>query len=154
VFTRVDAKHAGPSAIGVLVPPGAKTLVIVRPRALEWDLLAAQWDGESTHAPRFCVFTRDEAAAVARRFITALEGAVVTGTCPVQTFGAEAARQIWLRTDEFVWIVCRRASGQAYQPIVFASAEEAACAAEQLIPIVCPPADVAQQYYFNTQNFT
>jgi hypothetical protein len=154
VFTRVDAKHAGPTALGILVPPGVKTLVIVRPRALTWDLLPARWDGDRTHAPEFCVFTRDEAAGVARRLVTALEAAVVSGVCPVQTFGAHDALQIWLRKDEFVWIVSERVSGQAYQPLVLASADEATREAERLIPFVWPAPDSSQKYYFNTQNFT
>ena len=34
MFTPVEPQHAGPTALGILVPQGAKTLVIVRPRAL------------------------------------------------------------------------------------------------------------------------
>jgi hypothetical protein len=155
MLVRVDPQHAGPNALGILVPHGAKTPVIVRPRALTWDLLPAHWDGDSGHPPHFCVFTRDEAAAVARRLITALATAIEQGVNPVQTFGDAngACLQIWLRTDEFVWIVCRRAPGLAYQPLVFATQEDATHEAEKLATIVWPAADVKQEYYFNTQNF-
>ena len=156
MFHRVDSKYAGPSALGILVPHGTTTLVIVRPRALTWDLLPASWDGNSANAPQFCLFTRDEAASVARRLIAALEAAVEVGVNPVQTFGAAQGErlQIWLRTDEFVWIACRRAPGQAYQPMIFASPEEAVQEAETLSGFVWPAKEAKQEYYFNTQNFS
>lgn len=154
MFTRVEPQHAGPRALGILVPPGTKTLVIVRPRALAWDLLPARWDGDRAQPPRFCLFTRDEAAGVARRLVKALEAAVVGGANPLESFG-DAQRnclQIWLRTEEFVWIVCQRTPGQAYEPLIYSSAEEAAGAAESLAAYVWPAGDMVQEYYFNTQN--
>ncbi len=156
MFSRVDPQHAGPRALGILVPQGMKTLVIVRPRALEWDLLPARWDGESNHPPQFCVFTRDEAASVARRLVKLLEAAVERGVNPLESFGdAQRERwQIWLRTEEFVWIVCKRAQGQTYQPTIFASQEEMTREAETLAAFIWPAADVKQEYYFNTQKLS
>ena len=153
MFVRVDLKFAGPTALGILIPQGTKTLVIVRPRTLAWDLLPARWDGDHSQAPKFCAFTRDEAANVARRLIQTLETAVSNGVCPVETFGADACCQIWLRSDEFVWIVCRRVTGQAYQPMIFVGREDAVREAEALAKIVWPAAEMRQEYYFNTQNF-
>lgn len=155
MFLRVDQKQAGPDAIGILIPHGAKTLVIVRPRSLAWDLLPARWDGQSDHPPEFAVFTRDEAAGVARDLVRALDAAVATGVNPVQTFGdADRARlQIWVRTAPFVWIVCRRTPGQAYQPMIFTSPDEAIREAERLTCLVWP-AGGTQEYYFNTQNLS
>jgi len=156
MFVRVEPQHAGPNALGVLIPHGAKTLVIVRPRALPWDLLPARWDGDRAQPPQFCVFTRDEAAIIARRFIKALEAAVAQNVNPLESFG-DAQQQtcgIWLRADEFVWIVCRRAQGETYQPMTFASTDEATSAGEKLAAVVLPAADVTQEYYFNTQKFT
>src|SRR4051794_25531570 len=98
MFTRVEPRLAGPNALGILVPPGTKTLVIVRPRALERDLLPARWDGDAAHPPEFCRFSRDEAANVARRFAKAIESAVQEGINPLESFG-DAKRQrlqIWL----------------------------------------------------------
>jgi hypothetical protein len=156
MFTRVDQKRAGAAALGILVPQGAKTLVIVRPRALAWDLLPARWDGVHGKAPTFCVFTRDEAASAARRLIQSLEAAVNNGVCPVETFGDVQGKccQVWLRTDEFVWIACRRATGEAYQPTIFATQEEAIREAEALAAVVWPTPATKQEYYFNTQNFS
>jgi hypothetical protein len=156
MFLRVEPQQAGPNALGILVPQGEKTLVIVRPRALPWDLLPARWTGERGQPPQFCVFTRDEAAGIARRFIKALEAAVTQNVNPLESFGDAQQNScgIWLRADEFVWIVCRRAQGQAYHPMTFASAEEAAGAGEKLAAVVWPAGDVPQEYYFNTQNFS
>jgi hypothetical protein len=156
MFTRVDQKHAGATALGILVPQGAKTLVIIRPRALAWDLLPARWDGAHGNAPEFCVFPRDEAASAARRLIQALEAAINNRVCPVETFGDAQGKccQVWMRTDEFVWIACRRATGEAYRPMIFATQEEAIREAEALAAIVWPTAETKQEYYFNTQNFS
>lgn len=156
MFHRVEAQHAGPGALGILVPHGAKTLVIVRPRALEWDLLPARWDGDIAHAPQLCALERDEAAGAARRLLHALEAAAANAINPLQTCGDAAGTsfQIWLRTDEFVWIACRRTPGQAYQPAIFAALDDARHAAEAIAAVVWPAADVTQEYYFNTQNFS
>jgi hypothetical protein len=155
VFIRIDAQHAGPNALGILVPPGARTLVIVRPRALEWDLLPARWDGDHGHAPTFCTFTRDDAASVARQLIQELDAAIRDGVDPLETFGnPDGTRvQIWLRTKEHVWIVCRRQLGQHYEPMIFTSRDAANAAAASLAAIVSPSAGVEQPYYFNTQGF-
>jgi hypothetical protein len=154
-FRRVEARSAGAQALGILVPPGRQTLVILRPRSLPWDLLPARWDGDSTCPPALCVFGRDEAAGIARRLQQALELGVASGVNPVQTIGdAQGAHfQVWLHTEEYVWLVCRRAPGQAYRPVVFGSQEEALREAERLTPIFWPGAEAQQEYYFNTQNF-
>jgi hypothetical protein len=152
-FRRIEPRQAGPAALGILVPPGLRTLVILRPRGLPWDLLPARWDG--ARAPVFCTFSRDEAAGVARRLHKALEEAVALGVCPLQTIADPqgATYQVWMRTDEFVWIVCQRAPGKSYQPALFTDRDEASRHAEQLAPIFWPAADVEQEYYFNTQHF-
>ena len=153
-FRRVESRHAGPTALGILVPQGPRTLVILRPRGLPWDLLPARWEGGES-PPAFCTFDRDEAARVARRLQQALEASVQAGINPVQTIGDARGEsyQMWVRTDEFVWIICHRAAGQAYRPVLFADQDEARRLAELLTPIVWPAADAAQEYYFNTQHF-
>jgi hypothetical protein len=154
-FRRVDAQHAGSGAVGILVPPGERTLVILRPRALGWDLLPAQWSGDRRRAPTFCTFTREQAALEARQLLRSLEDAVTRGVNPVETCGDPRGDcfQVWLRTAELVWIVCRRAAGQAYQPLLFDSYDEARAAADRLVPLVWPAADAEQECYFNTQQF-
>jgi hypothetical protein len=58
---RVFGERSGPTALGILVPPGRRTVLILRPRALAWDLLL-------THpgpAAPFRELGRDEAEAAA-----------------------------------------------------------------------------------------
>jgi len=153
-FRRVDAERAGPSAVGILVPPGLRTVVIVRPRALAWDLLPVRWDGSSQ--PVFCHFERDEAAAVARNLQRDLEHAVARGSNPVETLAHPQGKgyQVWTRTESYCWIVCPRRPGQRYQSLLFATSGEAEAAAGQLARFLWPDADASQEYYYNTQRFS
>jgi hypothetical protein len=155
-YRRVDAQRAGTAALGILVPHGARTVVILRPRGLEWDLLPAHWTGAACAAPVFCQFEREEAALIARRVAQALEETARAARDPVETFGNPLGQefQVWVRAGEYVWIVCRRVPGQAYAPVVFASSEEAENAGRCLAPFFHPGPEAAQEYYFNTQNFT
>jgi hypothetical protein len=152
MFQRIDAKHAGPDTLGILIPPGLRTLVVLRPRALDWDLLPARWDGNHANAPAFCTFSRDEAAKIARQLMEELESAPDN---PLGTFGNADGTcvQIWLQTKDFVWVVCRRAPGRGYEPMIFSSQELAVADAEKLAAVFWPPADRIQTYYFNTQGF-
>lgn len=152
MFVRVDADRAGPTALGVLIPPGKQTLIVVRPKPLPWDLLAARWDGDATRAPVFCQFTREEAPGVARNLVQFLRDAVTKGTDPLQSFGKPHCCQIWLRTPEYVWIVCNRTPGEGYRPVSFASLEDAHAAGEKLAQYLWPRQ--SQEVYFNTQLFS
>jgi hypothetical protein len=137
--------------MGILVPPGAQTVVVMRPRHLPWDLLPVAWDGAV--APTFPLFTRDEAAHVARRLYEHLRHNAESGCNPVETLGDERGFQVWVRTPEYFWMICRRELGKAYRPVLFPTREDALHAAEQLVPVVFPDADANQECYFNTQNF-
>jgi hypothetical protein len=154
-FRRVEARHAGPQALGILVPPGVRTQVIVRPRALGYDLLPAQWARDPKVSPKFCLFDRDEAAQVARRLLQALEDAVARAVNPVETIGAPGGGsfQVWMRAAELFWIPCRRIAEMEYQPLLFATYAEARAAGEELATIVWPRADADREYYVNTQKF-
>lgn len=155
-FRRVEVRQAGRTALGVLIPPGASTLVIVRPRALDWDLLPAHWNGDMHSPPRFCSFTRDEAAAAARRLHHFLEDAVARGSSPILVCESPggAQFQVWLRTDEHVWILCARTPGHAYTPLVFSSCTAAQQAGERVEAFLWPARDANQEIYFNTQLFS
>src|SRR5438105_3741390 len=147
-FVRVEARNADPTALGILVPPGATTLVILRPRGLEWDLLPARWAGNSRAAPAFCQFGRDEAALLARRVPECLEQAVQMGESPLQTFGNADRYQIWARCSDYVWIVCKRFAGERYEPALFSSRAEAEAIGASLEPYFYPAPDANQPYYF------
>ena len=152
-LARVDVRHAGADALGILVPPGSRTVVILRPRTLGWDLLPVRWNGDPAVAPTFCTFGRDEAALLARRLGQFLEASDAAGRHAVETFGQDRAVQIWLRVDEHAWLVCARAPGEEYRPVLFADIDAARAAAERLAATLHPGPARVQKYYYNTQNF-
>jgi hypothetical protein len=153
-FLRVEDRRAGPTALGILVPPGPRAVVVLRPRALEWDLLALR--PEDGGVPALCDFGRDEAAGVARRVQRALEQAVAAGVNPLQATPHPGGEGYWVvaRAGEWSWAACRRVPGKPYQVAVFLTPEAADAAAARLAGFLWPAADAAQEYYFNTQNFS
>jgi hypothetical protein len=152
-FRKVDARFAGPGALGILVPMGPRTLVVMRPRALPWDFVPTLCDEEG--ATSFPLFNREQAAIEARRCFKSLEASLAAQVSPVETAcdSAETCFQIRIRTDGFLWLACRRAPGESFRPIVFATRGEAETAAAQIEAVVFPPAEAVQDVYFNTQNF-
>jgi hypothetical protein len=153
-FRRVDARQAGTAALGILVPPGPRTFVIMRPRALAWDLLPLRPGLEQVRPAVFCTFDRQEAAGVARRVQQALEHGVGRAPNPVEVVAADAGFGICARVDSYMWIVCARVMGLPYQPCVLGNLEEAEALAARLTPFLWPAADAGQEYYFNTQAFS
>src|SRR4051812_30526274 len=105
---RVEARSASPAATGILVPPGMRTFVVVRPRGMTWDLLPVRWDGDPAAPPAFASFGRDEAATVARRLAKSLEDRDLARQCPLETLGHESAFQVWLRDSNLNWLLCER----------------------------------------------
>jgi hypothetical protein len=152
-FRRVEDRKAGPTAVGILVPPGQRTVVIVRPRALPWDLLPATLDAESL---RFRDFGRDEAAGVARQLHQHMERHALEKTPLLEVQGDVAGLGflVWARQMELVWIVCLRRPGQPYEALQFASLEEAQEAAHKIAVFLCPSPEAGQEVYFNTQHFS
>lgn len=144
-FRRVEDVRAGATAIGILVPPGLRTFVILRPRALSWDLLPITTESEEG----FCQFERDEAASLARQVQRGLQDERLHAGFKAISCGF----QVWLRVCGFTWIVCPRVPGSPYQPLVFADREHAQEAVNKLLAFFHPPKDAEQEYYFNTQNF-
>lgn len=152
-FLRIDQNRAGPAAVGILVPPGQRTTVIVRPRALKWDLLPVRIEDGVRSA--FCQFSRDEAAGVARLLHRDLSATAATGLDPFVLFSQPKASsfQIGIKGGEFYWIVCARTPGRSYEPVEFASEAEAQASVQDIGKFLCPPPDANQEVYFNTQHF-
>jgi hypothetical protein len=155
-FRRVEDRRAGPLALGILVPPGLRTVVILRPRALHWDLLPLPDAEALSWPPAFCAFTRDEAAAVARRVQRALEQSAGTGGSPPEAVASPAGGGylVCCRRGDFCWVACPRVPGKPYEPAVFATPGQAGEAAAALARFLWPTAGTPQDYYFNTQNFS
>src|SRR5579884_2288295 len=146
---RVEGSLAGPSALGILVPPGRRTFLILRPRSLPWDLLLLRPGATNT----FRELHRDEASTLAQEVYQALgkwsagAGRVEDIACPDGGF--------WVRVSvgPFALLVCGRRPGQPYQPLVFPDVEAAWTAAGQLRGILCPRVGVEQEVYLNTHHF-
>ena len=155
-FRRVDARQAGPDALGILVPPGRQTLVILRPRSVPLDLLPLRLGQEHMQPAAFCALGRDEAAVLARHAQDALARGAGREPNPVEVVCSAPQQRygVCVRIAEHLWIACQRASGEAYEPAFWPSIEEAAAIVARLTPLVWPPAEAGQEYYFNTQAFT
>ncbi len=152
VFERVDHNQAGPNALGILIPPGQRTILILRPKSLSYDFLAIKADDVNAEMPTFCNFDRDEAAELARNLKGTLEAAsedLVTVHDNPWGDGYVA----WVSCAELLWIPCHRRPGKPYQGALFPSEAEAEEVATVMRKCFCPPEGETGQVYFNTQHF-
>lgn len=152
LFRLVEGDQAGPSAVGILVPPGRRTLLIFRPRALNWDLIPV--DPEA--GTRFWEVSREFAARVAQEFLHALESCCDPDSNRVEAVAAAdgTGYQVRASIDRFVLIVCARVPGNPYQPLIFGTVGEACVAAEKISTFLCPAEGAAQEVYLNTRHFS
>jgi hypothetical protein len=147
----VEGHRAGPSALGILVPPGRRTFLIVRPRTLSWDLLLLRLNSLNV----FQDLPREEASRVAHEVFEALchwsEGA----SGHVEEVACPDGRGFWVRVrvGAFTLLVCARQPGKPYQPLAFADLDTALSAAEQVRRVLRPPAHIDQEVYLNTLHF-
>lgn len=151
VWREVPDTQAGPTAIGLLLPPGERTFLIVRPRALSWDLLLLKGVAEI----HFWELGRAEGMTIARQFAAALRqwsagGAGQIGAVPC---AKDKGYLVWVDIEDFALIACAREPGRAYQPFVFAQQERAQAAVEHLRHALGPNSDAVRELYFNTRNY-
>jgi hypothetical protein len=148
-FRRVEDRKAGPAALGVLAPPGRRTFLILRPRALPWDLLLLrEADGDA-----FRDLGRDEAAAAAQGLILALDGWAGGGPGGVEVVPAADGVRVRVWAGAFALLLCPREPGRPYRPQAFIDADAARAAAAALTAVLCPPPGAEQELYFNTRHF-
>jgi hypothetical protein len=150
-FRRVEGREAGPAALGVLAPPGRRTHLILRPRALPWDLVLLR----PADASVFREMDRDEATATAEELVGALEAWAGGALGSVETAAAPRGPGFWLhvRAGLFSLLLCPRAPGRPYEAERFADEDAARAAAADLTPILQPPPGAQQELYFNTRHF-
>lgn len=148
---RVEGSLAGPSALGILVPPGRRTFLIVRPRALAWDLLLLRTGSVSA----FREVPHAEADRLSHQMLQALrhwsEGAsghVEEVACP-----DDGGFWVRVRVGPFALLACERQPGRPYQPLTFPDVDTALSAAAQVRNILRPPDKVDQEVYLNTLHF-
>jgi hypothetical protein len=84
---RVFGDKAGPNALGILVPPEARTTLVIGPRALPWDLLPIA-PGQDVIS--FRNFSAAEAEAAAAALARTLEEQVSRSDCLWEALRAPA----------------------------------------------------------------
>lgn len=148
---RVEDHRAGSAALGILVPPGRRTFVILRPRTLAWDLLLLQPDSENT----FRELPRLEADRLAHELLQALRQWSEGASGHVEEVACPEGSGFWVRVrvGSFALLVCDRHPGRPYRGQTFPDVESALSAATQVRKILRPPANVEQEVYFNTFHF-
>jgi len=149
-FVEREAAAAGPRALGILVPPGKRTLVILRPRAVKWDLVLERPPG-ALH-PGLWELHPLEAKPLVRTLRALLENGKPPNIELVQG-GPEARVQLRLVLGELHLIVCDRAAGRPYRSSRFGSEAEASSVAAMIRPILSPGTDANQELYFNSRHF-
>jgi hypothetical protein len=147
-FRRVEAEQAGVDALGILIPPARRTFVILRPRALPWDLLLARGSDDLG----FRDLSHDEASAAAQGLFRALREGTAGEAASIDVVGTGNGWRLVARVGPFVLVVCVRAPGQPYAALVCAEAD-ARAAAERLQAVLRPGSDSEQEIYFNTRFF-
>jgi len=154
VFREVDPERAGPEALGILVPPGRCTLVIVRPRALDCDLIPVDPHGKMA-GPTFWEVGRREAAALARKLHQALEDNASGGHGRVEAVASPSGDgyRVLAAVGPFTLIACDRRPGQPYRPRELAGVTEAQREAERIAAVLCPGPAGGHELYFNTRHF-
>src|SRR5207248_1167371 len=109
-FRRVEAEQAGPAALGILIPPGRRTFVILRPRALPWDLLVCRGEGD----PAFAQLAHDEASACAQGLYRALRDWSAGGPGAVEPVAGPEGFSLRVLVGPFALAVCPRRPGRPY----------------------------------------
>lgn len=152
-FRRVLGERAGPTAVGVLVPPGKRTLVVVRPRALPWDLVLTQPGEAGQPGSGFREMSRPQAAQAAHQLSQALIQWAEHGERAAETTAVADGFWVSVNLGGLILVACRRAPGEAYRPAVFMEAE-AVDVATQITITLRPPKDANHDLYTNTNHFT
>jgi len=146
----MPAAEAGPDAVGILVPPGRRTVVVLRPRALDFDLLLVRRSDDGAPLASFHEAGRAEAEMLATNLGKAFSAGGSDRTDVVPTTGGS-----WVQVEigAFALVVCPRTPGQAYRPLLFSSSDDARQVATALAAALSPGADANRDLYFNTQHF-
>jgi hypothetical protein len=148
---RVEGHRAGPSALGILVPPGRRTFLILRPRALSWDLLLLRPGSASA----FREVAHSEADRLAYEILEALNRWSQGTSGHVEEVACPDGGGFWMRVrvGPFALLACGRRPGQPYCPLTFPDADTALSAAAQVRDVLRPPPDIEQEVYLNTLHF-
>ena len=151
LLRRVEGNEAGPAALGVLLPPGRQTYLILRPRGLSWDMLLLR----STDTTTFRDLTREQGERAVRTFYSALDAWQTGGSGSVEVVAATGLGGFLVRAilGPLPFLVCPREPGRPYRPLVYTDAADAEVAALRLATALRPPAGGELEVYFNARHF-
>jgi hypothetical protein len=152
---RVEARHAGPAALGILLPPGPRTVLILRPRSLPWDLLLVRGGADGEPGTPFLHLESEEGPAMAEGLLRALQRWAAGGAGKVEAAHAADGDGFWVQAQvgAFPLIACERRPGQPYRPAPFATPAEAERAAAAVAAALCPADGTGPEVYLNTRHF-
>jgi hypothetical protein len=138
-----------------LLPPGPRTVLILRPRSLPWDLLLVRTGAGGEAGTPFLHLESDEAQTMAEGLLRALERWSEGGAGSVEAAFAPDGAGYWVQAEvgAFPLVACERRPGQPYRPAVFATPEAAEGAAADLGGALCPPGGAELEVYLNTRHF-
>jgi hypothetical protein len=150
-FRRVEGDQAGPTALGILIPPSKRTFVILRPRSLTWDLVLLRPGDELV----FHDLAHDEASAAAQSLYRLLRDWAAGGPGDLEPTPHPRGTGFVVRArlGPLTLLACLRLPGQPYQPLICSDEESARASALALREVLCPGAGVEQELYFNVRFF-
>jgi len=153
---RVEARQAGPGALGILLPPGPRTVLILRPRPVAWDLLLVRGGAGGEAGTPFLHLEPEEGQAMAEGVLRALQRWAAGGPGKVEAAFAADGAGYWVQAEvgAFPLIACERRPGQPYRPAAFATPAEAEGAAAAIAAALCPPDCAGLEVYLNTRHFS
>jgi hypothetical protein len=142
--------RAGPTAIGILVPPSRRTFLIVRPRSLSFDLLVLAAAGSTA----FREFEHEQANRAAEALFDALGACWGSDSVQAEFLAAGSdGFHLTVRVGPFHLLACRRQPGQPYAPLPFSDIDSVRAAAARVLALLSPPSGVEQEIYLNTRHF-
>jgi hypothetical protein len=147
-FRQVDARSASATALGILIPPGPRTVVVLRPRALPWDLVLLR-----PTADRFWEIDEIEAALMTRRVCRTLEACLTADLGRIELVPGADRIQYTLRvvTHALVWLLCARDPGKPFRPLYLAHIEAARAVAKRVGDALSSHPSAEKDWYTNLE---
>ncbi|GIW81123.1 MAG: hypothetical protein KatS3mg105_2930 [Gemmatales bacterium] len=147
---QVEGSKASERALGILIPPGQRTIVLLRPRALEYDLLPVNQD--NSHGTFFWEIPQGRASAIADEMVQALtEHLQDVRIVPIADGDGY---QLRMSLGHFVFVVCPRIAGQPYRPLALPTVAEAEKVSNRIRDALVPPSGADLEWYLNSRHFS
>jgi hypothetical protein len=153
---RVEPGRAGPSAVGILLPPGPRAVLILRPRSLPWDLLLMRGGAGGEPGTPFLHLEREDGQTMAEGLLRALERWAAGGPGRVEAAFAADGTGYWVQAEvgAFPLLACERRPGLPYRPAGFATGAAAETAAAALAAALHQAGAGGAEVYLNTHHFS